>query len=342
MDIRKLGLLIGALLIASVTALAARGLFTQAATPRAAQSVAAAPVTTEVLVAARSLPVGTIIDQTSLRFQPWPNDMMNDGYIRKDKGDAMRSLVGTVVRYAVAAGQPVLKSALVKPGDRGFLAAALMPGMRAVTIPVSTTTGVGGFIYPGDRVDLVLTQNVMGGGDGQPLKASETIIRNIRVLALDQSMARPAAKEGDEKPDAAAKPASTVTIEVTPKMVERINVAQTIGTLSLSLRSLADSGGNIEAAIADGEISVNGNDPAAEKAMLASLAVPDDRRSSVTVGSEVSRFQRSTVPGKSELPEEEEAKRLSAAIALRNLRARTISPVTVLRGGQSGGDSKSQ
>ena len=122
-----------------------------------------------------------------------------------------RILPGTVVRYAIAAGQPVTRGSLVGPQDRGFLAAALGPGMRAVTVPVNTTTGVAGFIFPGDHVDLVLTQQVAGGGDGPPLKVSETIVRNVRVLATDQRFTD---KDADGK--TAVKTFSNVTFEVTP------------------------------------------------------------------------------------------------------------------------------
>src|SRR5207253_5750520 len=97
-----------------------------------------------------------------------------------------RRLLGTVVRYQITAGQPITRGALVGPQDRGFLAAALGPGMRAITVPVNASAGVAGFVFPGDHVDMVLTQTVTGGGDGPPLKVGETIIRNLRVLATDQ------------------------------------------------------------------------------------------------------------------------------------------------------------
>ena len=133
------------------------------------------------------MPVGTIIDAEAFRYQPWPQGLVQDAYyIRGEGGADPQSLIGTVVRTEITAGQPVTQGALVRPGERGFLAAALGPGMRAVTVAVSATSGVAGFVFPGDRVDLVLTQEVTGGGDGAPLRASETIIRNIRVLAVDQ------------------------------------------------------------------------------------------------------------------------------------------------------------
>src|SRR3546814_17724917 len=113
-------------------------------------------------------------------FQPWPKELVEHAYFLKGETDPA-SLAGTVVRNTITAGQPVTQGALVKPGDRGFLAAALGPGMRAVTFPVSAKTAVAGFVFPGDRVDLVLMQDVACGGDGPALKVSETVMRNLLV-----------------------------------------------------------------------------------------------------------------------------------------------------------------
>jgi len=286
-------LLVGALVVAGITAFMARSLMQGAAAPRAVAVVKQVDGP-EVLVATRALPVGTILDATALKFQPWPKEMVDNAYyLRKDTN--LQSLVGTVVRNAITAGQPVTQGALVKPGDRGFLAAALGPGMRAVTVPVSGANAVAGFVFPGDHVDLVLTQSVPGGGDGPPLKVSETILRNLRVLATDQRTDHKVGDDGKTE----VKTFSNVTVEATPKIAEKIAVAQTIGELSLSLRSLADDQGQLDAAIASGEIKVPGNDPKAEQRMLAAadtqpMAGPD----TFSTGADVSRFQRSTVPGK--------------------------------------------
>ncbi|MGJ3625868.1 Flp pilus assembly protein CpaB [Sphingomonas sp. MMS24-JH45] len=105
-----------------------------AARPRPAAAPPPAIVGPEVLVATRALPVGTILDAASLKFQPWPKEMVENAYFKKD-GTDLSKLIGTVVRLPITAGQPVTQGALVKPGDRGFLAAALGPGMRAVTVP---------------------------------------------------------------------------------------------------------------------------------------------------------------------------------------------------------------
>lgn len=294
MDVRKIMLLVGALVIAGITAFMARSLMTGASAPTAA----GAPVVIdgpEVLVATKALPVGTIIDAASLKFQPWPKELIENAYFLR-QGTDMKNVIGTVVRFALPAGQPLTQGALVKPGDRGFLAAALGPGMRAVTVPVSAQSAVAGFVFPGDRVDLILTQSVPGGGDGPPLKASETMLRNLRVLATDQKTD----KSVDDKGNTVVTAYSTVTVETTPRIAEKIAVAQTVGSLSLSLRSIADNAGDLEEAIANGEIDVpEGTDPKAEKAMLARIAArPMDGKTSFSTGADVSRFQRSTVPAK--------------------------------------------
>ncbi len=294
MDGKKIGLLVGALVLAGVSAYTAKNMFGVAGTP---QANAAAPVIDgpEVLVATKALPVGTIIDPESFRFQPWPKELMQNAYYLKKEVD-LATLAGTVVRYPVTAGQPLTQGALVKPGDRGFLAAALGPGMRAVTISVSAQTGVAGFVFPGDRVDLVLSQDVPGGGDGPPLKVAETIVRNIRVLATDQRTDTKTDTEGKTEVVAF----SNVTLEATPKIAEKIAAAQTIGALSLSLRSIADNTQELERAIADGEVTVpEGVDPKTEKSMLLAVASrPVDSNTTFTVGGDVSRFQRRTVPAK--------------------------------------------
>src|SRR6266576_3486382 len=186
MDVKKLALLIGALVIAVVTAIMAKNMFAGAGAQQAA-AAPAVPVGPKVLVAKKALPVGTIIDADSFTYQPWPKELMQSAYYLEGSPNANpQSLLGTVVRYAITAGQPVTRGALVGPQDRGFLAAALGEGMRAITVPVNASAGVAGFVFPGDHVDMVLTQQVEGGGDGPALKVSETIVRNLRVLATDQ------------------------------------------------------------------------------------------------------------------------------------------------------------
>src|SRR3954465_6705756 len=295
MDVKKVALLVGALVIAVITAVMAKNMFTGAG---AQQAVAAPVVPTgpKVLVAKKALPVGTIIDATSLGYQPWPKELMQSAYYTEGQPDSdPQKLLGTVVRYQVTAGQPLTRGALVGPKDRGFLAAALGAGMRAITVPVNASTGVAGFVFPGDHVDLVLTQQVEGGGDGPALKVSETIVRNIRVLATDQ---RVTDKDKDGKTE--VKTFSNVTLEVTPRIAEKVAVAQSMGMLSLSLRSIADNSAELERAIASGDVKVPANaDPSQERQMLLAVANrPLDTNTTFTTGGDVSRFQRRTVPAR--------------------------------------------
>jgi pilus assembly protein CpaB len=297
MNVKKIMLLVGALVIAAVTAIMAKNMFAGAGAEQAQAAAAtqAVPVGPKVLVARKALPVGTIIDAESLTFQPWPTEMMQSAYYTEGQPDSdMSKLLGTVVRYPITAGQPMTRGALVGPQDRGFLAAALGPGMRAVTVPVNASSGVAGFVFPGDRVDIVLTQEVTGG-EGPPLKVSETVVRNVRVLATDQ---RIDSKGEDGKTE--VRTFSNVTLEATPRIAEKIAVAQSVGQLSLSLRSIADNTAELERAIASGEVRVpEGTNPAQERQMLLAVANrPIDTNTTYSTGGDVSRFQRRSVPAR--------------------------------------------
>jgi pilus assembly protein CpaB len=288
MDRKKLVLLLGALIIAAGTAFAARTMFAGGAAP---EVKAAAPVGPKVLVATRALPAGTIITADAMSYQQWPKEMVQDAYFIEGESD-LDSLIGTVVRHPITAGEPVTQGSLVSPGDRGFLAAALGPGMRAVTVPVSARTGVAGFIFPGDRVDLVLTQTVKG--EGRDLKAAETVLRNLRVLATDQSTEQTT----DEDGKTIVRAFRTVTLEVTPKIAEKVAVAQTVGTISLVLRSIADNQSDLERAIASGDVKMpEGATPEEEERFIqAAMGRPVDGASTFATGGDVSRFQRRSIP----------------------------------------------
>ena len=272
MDRKKLLLLLGALVVAIGTALAARSMFAGASAPQAS-AAPAEPQGPKVLVAKRALPVGTIITADAIGYQLWPQEMVQDAYF--------------------VDGEPVTQGSLVSPGDRGFLAAALGPGMRAVTVPVSEKTGVGGFVFPGDHIDLMLTQTINGAA-GQPLNTTETILHNLRVLATDQSTETTT----DDNGKTVVKAFRTVTLEATPKIAEKIEVAQTIGTLSLSLRSIADNQSDLDKAIASGKVDVSDNLSKDDEDDLLRNAsqTNQDALSTFVTGGDVSRFQRKTMP----------------------------------------------
>lgn len=290
MDTRKIMLIVGALVIAIGAAFGVNQMMRGASAPQARAAAAPDINGPMILVATRQLPAGTIIGPDSFRFQPWPKELVEKAYFLKEKTE-VNTLVGTVVRYPITAGQPLTQGSLVHPDDRGFLAAALGPGMRAVTVKVSQEQGVAGFVFPGDRVDVVLAQEIdVQEGSAYPdkqLYTAETIVRNVRVLATDQRY-----DAEDETGKTPVRTFGSVTLEATPEIAEKIAVAQNMGKLSLALRPLAESTGDLEAAIASGDVSVPaGGGTAAEKKMLAEAAArPTSNKGSATTGGDVSRF----------------------------------------------------
>lgn len=191
---------------------------------------------TRIVVAKAALPAGTLIKKAHLRWQAWPDDGVTDIHLVEGRV-TLDDISGTVVRAGIAAGEPITEARVVRPGERGFLAAVLRPGFRAVTVAVNTTTGIAGFVFPGDRVDLILS-HALGkeDGNGRERKASETVLTDVRVIAIDQST-----NDQAEKPS----PAKNVTLEVTPKQVEMVTLLTDIGRLSLSLRALQREDGTI-------------------------------------------------------------------------------------------------
>jgi pilus assembly protein CpaB len=227
MNSRNIILMCVALVVAGLTAYLARGWLANNSQKAPQAVAAAAPSTVEVLVAQSNIPTGSLIKQEQLRWQPWPEQGSLDNYVVKGQR-SMDAYVGAVARQVIGAGEPINDMRVVKPGEQGFMAAVLTPGMRAITVPINDTSGIAGFVFPGDRVDLVLSHAVPM--DSKTRMVSETVLTNVRILAIDQAMNDPV--EGK------AKVGRTATLEVTPKQVEKINVARQLGGLSLSLRPL--------------------------------------------------------------------------------------------------------
>jgi pilus assembly protein CpaB len=198
---------------------------------------AAAPTPgTQVLVAKTNLFSGQFIRPDSLGWQAWPSGSLPESYLVQGKVRP-QDLVGAVVRARIAQGQPVTLASVVRPGDRGFMAAVLTPGQRAVTVNVNAATGNAGFIFPGDRVDLLLTMSLQPVGqnnNGVTRHVSETILRDVRIVGMDQSFTD---GRKDDKADLSVP--RTATLEVTPKQAEIVSVAGDLGVLSMALRSVA-------------------------------------------------------------------------------------------------------
>ena len=192
--------------------------------------------TVEVLVAKSNLDTGQIVGATDVGWQTWPAASAGSSFIRKpDRPDAIKDFVGTIVRTPVMAGEPIRDSKVVAGKGGGFMAAILPHGMRAVAIDVSPDTGVAGFILPNDHVDIVLTRRDKAAEKvtGVERFISETVLRNVRVLAIDQNVED---KEGQK-----VVIGKTATVELDPHQAETLALSRQLGTLSLTLRSLLDS-----------------------------------------------------------------------------------------------------
>ncbi len=235
MNVKSVILIVAALLFAGGTAFVASRLL---GTHKPAQQAQVQEQSAKkVLVAKGNLPAGTILKEDDVSWQKWPADGINDSYLVEGQA-ALDNIVGAVIRKGVVAGEPITDAKIARPGDRGFLAAVLTPGMRAISIDVNEPSSVAGLVFPGDRVDVLLNMEfeiVTIGQDGKEEtsqikpKSSETVLENVRLLATDRNLND---IEGEPKK------ITTVTIEVTPKQAEMIKVAASMGQLALSLRGL--------------------------------------------------------------------------------------------------------
>lgn len=229
-------LLINVLLIIGVVVFLSMGRKQQQAP---ATQVAAAPVenAVDVLTAAKNLPPGTLIQPSDVAWQSWPKGGVSDTYISKPKDmpadqatNLLNSVSGSVVRLGISQNQPIVTGAIIKPGERGFLAAILAPGMRAVSINVSASSSGAGLILPGDRVDILLSQGVRTktATEEKDHRVTETYLSDVRLIALDQRVSN------DPKEAAVGR---TATLEVTPHQAEMLTLGEDMGRLSFSLRS---------------------------------------------------------------------------------------------------------
>lgn len=242
-----------ALLASGATILIGRAWLTA---ERAAQVEAAPPPSkppTMILVARGELHSGQFVRPENLRWQAWPDDAVSQSYIVSTQNH-LEDYVGAVVRNAIGDGEPITETRVVRPGDRGFLAAVLTPGYRAVTVPVTPSSGLAGFVFPGDHVDVILSftltdPNLPSSEKGDPAHThhtGETVLTDVRVLALDQ-------RADDQSKEVSV--AKTATLEVTPKQAEAIAVVQELGKLSLSLRSLGQDEAEASGEAANNKLS---------------------------------------------------------------------------------------
>jgi pilus assembly protein CpaB len=192
--------------------------------------------TVEVLVAKSDIGMGQTVSPGDVRWQEWPAAAASGNFIRKaDRPNAVETLSGSIARYPFVTGEPIREAKLVNSKGSGFMAAILPAGMRAISTQISPETGAGGFILPNDHVDVILTRrdqaaDKAAGGDTH---SSETVLTNVRVLAIDQNV--------QEKDGQKVVVGKTATLELTPAQTETLALSQQLGTLSLALRSIADA-----------------------------------------------------------------------------------------------------
>lgn len=219
--------------------LAARMMMGSAPEPAPQQASTPAPdiERKEVLIAANDVALGTALSADDLSWAEWPKDLApQNAILRSDRPDALDEFVGQIAKAPVYAGEPIRAERLIAT-DRGFMAAILPKGKRAIGVSVEALTTAGGFILPGDKVDVILTRQVNARGGNS--FTSETILQNIRVLAIDTTTAG----EQDEK---TLTPGQTATLELTPDQAEIVAQASQLGTISLVLRSAQDSADDAE------------------------------------------------------------------------------------------------
>lgn len=261
----RIAILGGAMVSALAAAFVVRGIATGHEKPATVVAVVAAKPTVKVLVAARDLATGDRLVAQDLTWQPWPSEGgINPTYttngapviaptteaaklagaaggmaaaVTGSQNQPMQVFVGAAVREPIVKGEPIIATKLVRAGDAGVMAVSLQPGMRAMAVPLTAESAAGGFILPGDHVDVVQSRQVEGAVKGF---ASTTVLRNVKVLAIDQSL-RATAKTGEAP--ASALVGATGTLEVTPSQAELLAMAKSQGQLTLVLRSYADADG---------------------------------------------------------------------------------------------------
>jgi pilus assembly protein CpaB len=215
--------------------LASRG---PAEAPAPVQEAAPQARTIDVLVAAVDVPTGRTLGAADVKWQAWPADFAPTGVIKRaETPNGAEEVAGSIVRYGFIAGEPIRKDKIIKADGSGFMAAILPAGMRAVAITIDTrgATSAGNFILPNDRVDVLRTfrDDESTRTQGIDVFVSETILSNIRVLAIGQNV--------QEKNGERIVIGETATLELDPRQAELVTLAQKVGQLSLALRSIADA-----------------------------------------------------------------------------------------------------
>ncbi len=206
--------------------------------------------TVNVYVAAKFIPIGTVIDESMLDTQPWPQHLVLDGFVVGP--EAGEQLKGMVTRAPFQAREPIINSKIVNPQDPNFLAGTLTKGKRVITMATDEIAAVAGFVFPGDRVDVLVThrilredvsqRDIMEAGNMNELteEVTEVLIANVPVLAVDQRSTAGAAPQSGQQAESGIVIPRSISLEVTPEDAQRVRLGYQLGQLSLTLRSLED------------------------------------------------------------------------------------------------------
>ena len=229
-------------IVVLVVAIAAGGLAAYLASGPSSPPLAPAPEpiakidTVEILVAKADIAMGQVIAAQDIQWQVWPTAAASPNFLRRtDRPEAIQQLSGAIARTPFVIGEPIREAKLIKSNGSGFLAAMLPSGMRAVSTEISPETASGGFILPNDHVDVILSRRDREAErrTGIETHQSETILTNVRVLAIDQAI--------EEKNGQKVVVGKVATLELSPRQAETLALSRQLGTLSLALRSLVDA-----------------------------------------------------------------------------------------------------
>ncbi|MFZ4601404.1 MAG: Flp pilus assembly protein CpaB [Caulobacterales bacterium] len=205
-------------------------------------ALSATPQGVKILVASKDIPTGVAAQADMLTWVVWPGNAMNPAFVTEEAAPkAAEEFLGAVARVDILSGEPITAARLVKRGDKGFFAATIRPGYRAVAMPITRDTAAANFIMPNDRVDVVLARKVDARGRGEGEVRSDVILENVRVLSIGEEI-KP--KDGEVKPIDGA----VATLELAPRDVETLALARKLGDLSLALRAVESDNGRLDTA----------------------------------------------------------------------------------------------
>lgn len=230
----RLILIAAALIAALLAAYLSAGLLRPSQQANQPQVVVQRTDLVDVLVAAKALFQGEQLGNFAVQWQPWPRDAVTEQMITKvAMPDAIDRMQQARARLPMVAGEPIVDSKIVRPADRGFMSAIVQDGMRAVAVPISEATAVSGFILPNDRVDVIISRQI-DGPNNTKIMVTDTVLTNVKVLAINQSLR--AGDDGVTVPNG-----RNAVLELDPVQAEVLAKVTASGTLTLALRSLAQS-----------------------------------------------------------------------------------------------------